>query len=97
MTLANQLQNDNSDNKQLIASSVLPRQGMSRASTILPLLPFGSSTLWQWSKNGRFPAPVKLSNTITAWRNCDVLDWLEHLHHDKSEISNSDNNKVDGH
>ena len=96
MTLANQLQNDNSDNKQLITSSVLPRQGMSRASTILPLLPFGSSTLWQWSKNGKFPAPVKLSNTITAWRNRDVLNWLEHWHPDESEINNSVNNKVDG-
>lgn len=91
ITLVNKLQDDNSDDIHIIASSVLPHQGMSRASTILPLLPFGSSTLWQWSKSGKFPAPVKVSNTITAWRNCDVLDWLEHWHHD-----NSDNNKVDG-
>lgn len=54
----------------------LPPQGMSRASQLLPFLPFGSSTLWAWSRNGRFPAPVKLSSTMTAWRNADVIEWL---------------------
>ena len=57
-------------------STHLPPQGMSRASQILPFLPFGSSTLWAWSRDGRFPAPVKLSPTMTAWRNADVIDWL---------------------
>ena len=56
---------------------VLPRQGMSRASQILPFLPFGSTTLWKWSKEGLFPSPIRISPTITAWRNADVLDWLE--------------------
>lgn len=55
----------------------LPPQGMSRASQLLPFLPFGSTTLWKWSKDGRFPAPVKLSPTMSAWRNADVLAWLE--------------------
>ncbi|MDX1787539.1 MAG: AlpA family phage regulatory protein [Psychrobacter sp.] len=54
----------------------LPSHGMSRASQLLPFLPFGSSTLWAWSRDGRFPAPVKLSPTMTAWRNADVIDWL---------------------
>ena len=54
----------------------LPAQGMSRASQLLPFLPFGSSTLWAWSRDGRFPAPVKLSPTMTAWRNADVIEWL---------------------
>lgn len=57
-------------------STHLPPQGMSRASQLLPFLPFGSSTLWAWSRDGRFPAPVKLSPTMTAWRNADVIDWL---------------------
>ena len=54
----------------------LPPQGMSRASQLLPFLPFGSSTLWAWSKDGRFPSPVRLSPTMTAWRNADVIQWL---------------------
>ncbi len=58
----------------------LPPQGMSRASQILPFLPFGSSTLWAWSKDGRFPSPVRLSPTMTAWRNADVIEWLDNQH-----------------
>ena len=59
-----------------LTTTHLPPQGMSRASQLLPFLPFGSSTLWAWSRDGRFPAPVKLSPTMTAWRNADVIDWL---------------------
>mgnify|MGYP002663580356 FL=1 len=72
--------NTSNDNKPTTANNPvkhLPPQGMSRASQLLPFLPFGSSTLWAWSSSGRFPAPVKLSPTMTAWRNTDVIQWLE--------------------
>jgi prophage regulatory protein len=62
--------------KKTVPIAHLPAQGMSRASQLLPFLPFGSSTLWAWSRDGRFPAPVKLSPTMTAWRNADVIEWL---------------------
>nr|WP_289057228.1 AlpA family phage regulatory protein [uncultured Psychrobacter sp.] len=62
-------------NKDL--AKLLPLQGMSRAKNILPLLPFGRTTLHEWSKNGRFPASIKLSPTMVAWRNAEVLEWLE--------------------
>ena len=72
---------DTSKNIKQIADNLdakyLPPQGMSRASQLIPLLPFGSSTLWAWSRDGRFPAPVKLSPTMTAWRNAEVIEWLE--------------------
>lgn len=55
----------------------LPLQGMSRASQLLPFVPFSKTTLFEWSKDGRFPAPVKLSPTMTAWRNSEVIAWLE--------------------
>lgn len=63
------------DNDQLIKQ--LPPQGMSRAKDILPLLPFGRTTLHEWSQNGRFPASIKLSPAMVAWRNADVIEWLE--------------------
>lgn len=72
---------DTSSSIEQIAESLhvkyLPPQGMSRASQLIPFLPFGSSTLWAWSRDGRFPAPIKLSPTMTAWRNADVIEWLE--------------------
>lgn len=55
----------------------LPPQGMSRASQLLPFVPFSKTTLFEWSKDGRFPASVKLSPTMTAWRNSEVIAWLE--------------------
>ena len=56
--------------------TVLPPQGMSRASKILPLLPFGSTELWKRVESGDFPKPVKLGPKCTAWRNADVLGWI---------------------
>lgn len=55
----------------------LPPQGLSRAKDILPFLPFGRTTLHEWSRDGRFPASIKLSPTMVAWRNAEVLEWLE--------------------
>ena len=59
------------------AANTLPPQGYSRAKEILPLLPFSKTTLWDWSKDGRFPKPYRISSTITAWKNSEVIDWLE--------------------
>ncbi|UNK04447.1 AlpA family phage regulatory protein [Psychrobacter raelei] len=66
----------------------LPPQGMSRAKDILPFLPFGRTTLHEWSNNGLFPASIKLSPTMVAWRNSDVLEWLENQK--PSTVSNDD-------
>lgn len=40
------------------------------------LLPFSKSTLWRHVRAGTFPAPVKLSERVTAWRVGDVRQWL---------------------
>lgn len=86
VTPLNQSSPDKYDTHSLTTiSAVLPRQGMSRASQILPFLPFGSTTLWKWSKEGLFPAPIRISPTITAWRNADVLDWLAEQGSDNSD------------
>jgi len=29
--------------------------------------PFSPATVWRWVANGTFPAPVRLSNGVTAW------------------------------
>lgn len=69
---------------QIESSSILahqlPTQGMSRAKNILPFLPFGRTTLHEWSRDGRFPASVRLSPTMVAWRNSEVLEWLNSHH-----------------
>ncbi len=40
------------------------------------LLPFSRTTLWRLVREGRFPAPVKLSANITAWHAAEVQSWI---------------------
>lgn len=39
-------------------------------------LPFSKATLWRMVNAGRFPAPIKLSERITAWRVDEVREWI---------------------
>ena len=51
--------------------------GMMRAKQVLELVPFGRASLWKFAKTGQFPAPIRITGGITAWRNADVIRWLE--------------------
>lgn len=53
----------------------LPVTGFLRLSSILAPkgpIPVSKSTWWLGVKLGRFPAPVKLGQRITAWRVEDI-------------------------
>lgn len=63
----------------------LPVTGLSRLSQILPYLPIAKSTIENWVKIGKFPAPIKLSPTVTAWRNEDIHAWLDGLANEKKD------------
>jgi prophage regulatory protein len=39
-------------------------------------VPFSPATLWRKVRAGEFPAPVKLSERVTAWNVGDVRRWL---------------------
>ncbi len=54
----------------------LPSEGYARQPAVLRVVPFSRSTLWAKVKNGEFPAPVKLSARVTAWRVSDVRRWM---------------------
>jgi prophage regulatory protein len=56
----------------------LPATGYVRQAGLIPaILPFSSATLWRMVKAGTFPAPVKLSARVTAWRAEDVRAWMQ--------------------
>jgi prophage regulatory protein len=40
-------------------------------------LPFSAPTLWRKVKAGTFPRPIKLSARVTAWRVCDIREWMK--------------------
>jgi predicted DNA-binding transcriptional regulator AlpA len=41
------------------------------------IIPWSSATLWRKVKARQFPAPVKLSEGVTAWRVESVLAWID--------------------
>lgn len=55
---------------------VLPETGFVRQRLLLRFVPFSKSTLWRRVKTGEFPAPVRLSAGVTAWRAEDVRRWI---------------------
>ena len=57
--------------------SKLSDEAFIRQSQLIPnLIPFSAATLWRKVKAGQFPRPVKLSQRVTAWRVCDIKQWL---------------------
>lgn len=56
----------------------LPASGFVRQAQLIPaIIPFSSATLWRKVKDGSFPAPVKLSERVTAWPVASVREWIE--------------------
>jgi len=59
-------------------AGALPLEGFIRQSALIPsIVPFSAATLWRKVKSKDFPAPVKLSERITAWRVQEVRAWLQ--------------------
>jgi prophage regulatory protein len=49
-----------------------PIDGFLRLKQVLQLIPIGKSTWWEGVRLGKFPAPVKLSERVTVWRESDI-------------------------
>jgi len=58
-------------------SSDFPKDGFVRQRQLIPHpIPFSPATLWRKVAAGEFPAPLKLSERVTAWRCSDVTEWM---------------------
>jgi predicted DNA-binding transcriptional regulator AlpA len=53
--------------------------GYLRINQVLQLIPVGKSTFWHWVKTGKAPAPVKLSERVTAWKSEDIYNFIAEL------------------
>lgn len=54
----------------------LPATGFVRQRQVLKFIPISKSTLWRRVQARTFPAPIKLSPGITAWRVEEVRHWI---------------------
>lgn len=41
------------------------------------LINVSDKTIWNWVKQGLFPAPFKLSDNVTVWRASDISEWMQ--------------------
>lgn len=41
------------------------------------VLPYSATTIWRKCRTGEFPAPIKMSSGITAWKVGDIRKYLE--------------------
>jgi predicted DNA-binding transcriptional regulator AlpA len=41
------------------------------------IVPVTHATIWKWVREGKFPPPIKLSDTVTVWRLEDVRQWVQ--------------------
>jgi len=63
---------------QKTTTGELPATGFIRQSQLIPaIVPFSSATLWRKVKAGTFPAPVKLSERVTAWPVQSIREWMQ--------------------
>jgi predicted DNA-binding transcriptional regulator AlpA len=55
--------------------------GYIRIKDLVKRVPVAKSTIWLWVSGGKFPAPVKLSERVTAWPVAAVERWEFERHH----------------
>ncbi len=57
----------------------LPDEALVRLAWLaaLGILPFSPATLWRRVAAGKFPAPIKVSPGVTAWRVGSIREWLK--------------------
>jgi prophage regulatory protein len=55
----------------------LPSTGYVRLPDVLRVYPVSKSTWWAGVKSGRYPAGVKLSARVTAWRVETIISLIE--------------------
>ena len=53
------------------------RDKLIRRPEVEALTGLSRSTIYEWMKRGDFPQPVKLGVRLVAWRQSDLLAWLE--------------------
>lgn len=52
--------------------NALPETGFVRINVVLSLFPVSRTAFYQGIKEGRYPAPIKLSERTAAWRVSDI-------------------------
>lgn len=66
---------------------------MARIKEVCKSTTFAKSTIWQHSKENKFPKPIKLSSGVTVWRIKDINDFINGLWTPKKEVKDETNDQ----
>jgi len=47
-----------------------------RIKSVMEKTGLAKSTVWLWVKEGKLPAPIKLSSRITVWKQSEINNWI---------------------
>jgi prophage regulatory protein len=61
----------------------LPETGFVRLPQVLAVIPVSKSSWWAGVKTGRYPKPVKLGPSTTAWKVSDIRALIEQIGEEK--------------
>lgn len=56
---------------------ILGQRATAKRPAVPALIPVSASTWWRGVKSGRYPKPVRISESTTAWRASDVLRLID--------------------
>ena len=48
-----------------------------RITQVIQKIGVGKSTIWLWSKEGKFPKPIKISTKVTVWEEEKIDGWIQ--------------------
>ncbi|MGO7955418.1 helix-turn-helix transcriptional regulator [Rhizobium leguminosarum] len=65
--------------KKSAPSENLCAEGMIRLPQVLSFIPVSRSTVYAKVRSGEWPAPVRISKRVVAWKLRDILDLLDRL------------------
>lgn len=63
-----------------------PSERLLKIADILDIVPISRVTVWEWTRTGKFPAPIKLGRR-NYWRQSEVFEWLLALQSQGSELT----------
>lgn len=64
------------ENSKETKAYVMSETGFIREKNLLPIVSVSHATLWRYVREGKFPAPVKLSANVTVWKIESVRAWI---------------------
>lgn len=55
----------------------MENQNFLRVTDVMQRTRLARSTIWLWVKEGKLPAPIKLSDRVTVWRESELNAWMD--------------------